>query len=231
MNAALPRVRTALQVMQPAALVAQGEQTAGALRAQWMQHKPRLEPDHANVLCVVDGQQKLLGTVPLGELLTLPDHQRLDSVAHRQWPRVGLEAEQEHVASLALQHHLTAVPVTDSEGRLLGLVGAAALLRILRREHVEDLHHLAGIGHETDQARDALEAPPVRRARHRLPWLIVGLLGSELRTGLLIGTVLALRLHRERLAAPDQGCRLPRAATMRISATSQQRSGDSRCRS
>ena len=182
MNTTLPHARTVEQVMEPAALVAQGEQTAGALRALWMQHKPRLKPDHANVLCVVDGQQKLLGTVPLGELLTLPDHQRLDGVARRQLPRVGLEAEQEHVASLALHHHLTAVPVTDAEGRLLGLVGAAALLRILRREHVEDLHHLAGIGHETDQARDALEAPPLRRARHRLPWLIVGLLGSAVAT-------------------------------------------------
>ena len=84
--------------------------------------------------------------MPLGELPTLPDPQRLDSVAHRQLPRVGLEAEQEHVASLAL--HL----------------------------------HLAGIGHETDPARDALEAPPLRRARHRLPWLIVGLLGSAVAT-------------------------------------------------
>jgi magnesium transporter len=54
------------------------------------------------------------------------------------------------------------------------------LLNILRREHVEDLHRLAGIAHEELRAREAMEEPPVRRARHRLPWLFVGLAGSML---------------------------------------------------
>jgi magnesium transporter len=56
------------------------------------------------------------------------------------------------------------------------------LLEILRREHVEDLHRLAGIAGESELARDAIEAPPVRRMRHRLPWLLVGLAGSILAT-------------------------------------------------
>jgi magnesium transporter len=58
-----------------------------------------------------------------------------------------------------------------------------ALLQILRREHVEDLHRLAGIEREAAQARHAIEDPPLRRARHRLPWLLVGLAGSALATG------------------------------------------------
>jgi magnesium transporter len=176
------RARTVQQVMEPAALLAPGDESIGVLRSRLLQARPSPRLDHADVVCVVDAQQQLLGTVPLGELLTLPDNQRLASVAHRQLPRVGPDTEQEHVASLALHHKLTAVPVTDAQGRLLGVVGAAALLRILRREHVEDLHRLAGIGHETDQARNALEAPPLRRMRHRLPWLIVGLLGSTVAT-------------------------------------------------
>jgi magnesium transporter len=54
------------------------------------------------------------------------------------------------------------------------------LLGILRREHVEDLHRLAGIVHEEERVREAMEAPPARRARHRLPWLLLGLAGSIL---------------------------------------------------
>jgi magnesium transporter len=61
-------------------------------------------------------------------------------------------------------------------------VGPASLIAILRREHVEDLHRLAGITREADHAREAVEEPPLRRARHRLPWLIVGLGGSMLAT-------------------------------------------------
>jgi magnesium transporter len=60
-------------------------------------------------------------------------------------------------------------------------------MHILRREHVEDIHRLSGIARETHQAREALESPPLRRARHRLPWLLVGLAGSMLATLLVAG--------------------------------------------
>jgi magnesium transporter len=136
----------------------------------------------ADIVCIVDGNERLIGSLAIGELLTLPDERPLGAVAQRNLPHVTPETDQEHVASLALHHRLTAVPVTDADGCLLGVVGAASLLRILRREHVEDLHRLAGIGRETEQARSALEAPPLRRARHRLPWLLVGLVGSVVAT-------------------------------------------------
>jgi magnesium transporter len=55
-------------------------------------------------------------------------------------------------------------------------------MRILRREHVEDIHHLAGITRESDRAREAIEEAPMRRVRHRLPWLLVGLGGSMVAT-------------------------------------------------
>jgi magnesium transporter len=96
--------------------------------------------------------------------------------------RVHPDADQEHVASLALHHGLDRIPVVDAEGRLLGVVPPLAMLRVLRREHVEDLHRLAGIRRETAQARHALEEPPARRVRDRLPWLLLGLLGSTLAT-------------------------------------------------
>ncbi len=86
------------------------------------------------------------------------------------------------MASLALDHVLSAVPVLDEHERLLGVVPSSALLRILRREHVEDIHRFAGISREAMQAREAIEAPPLRRLRHRQPWLLLGLLGSSLAT-------------------------------------------------
>ena len=70
--------------------------------------------------------------------------------------------------------------VVDGDNRLAGVVPAQALLGILRREHVEDLHRLAGIVREEAHIREAMEDPPVRRARHRLPWLLLGLAGSIL---------------------------------------------------
>ncbi len=97
-------------------------------------------------------------------------------------PQISPTIDQEEMASMVLLHGVTAIPVVDAQGRLMGVVGPQALMGVLRSEHVEDLHRLAGISSETAHARQAFEEPPLRRARHRLPWLIVGLAGSALAT-------------------------------------------------
>ncbi len=134
------------------------------------------------LLCVIDSGGQLLGTLTAAELLVLPDAAVLGAVVRRDRPRVQSDADQEAMASMALQNGVAAMPVVDAAGHLMGVVGSVALMDILRREHVEDLHRLAGVTRESDDARNALEAPPLRSARHRLPWLIVGLGGSVLAT-------------------------------------------------
>jgi magnesium transporter len=160
------------------ALLAAPEETVGALRQRVRErHLTRWE-----LVCVVDEQQRLVGTLAAPELLALPDEVLLRRVARRDHPQVAPGVDQEKMASIALHHGVGAVPVVDDDGRLVGVVGAATLMAILRREHVEDLHRLAGVTSESNQAREALEAPPLRRVRHRLPWLAVGLAGSMVAT-------------------------------------------------
>jgi len=153
-------------------------ETAGELRARLQ----RRHDTHWNLVCVVDADRRLLGTLGAAELLALGDARPLGEAARRDGPRVLPGTDQERMASVALHHGATAMPVVDEGGRLVGVVGPDTLMRILRREHVEDLHRLAGISRESLQAREALEEPPMRRVRHRLPWLIVGLAGSMLAT-------------------------------------------------
>ena len=124
----------------------------------------------------------LCGSVRLRDLLLGPPNQTLKEIMTPQPPTVFSTEDQERVAGLAVQYGLASVPVVDHQGHFLGVVPAEALIAILRREHVEDLHRLAGIQRENSHARLALEAPPARRARDRLPWLLVGLGGSILAT-------------------------------------------------
>ena len=138
--------------------------------------------DAAELVCACDAEGRLLGVVPLARLISLERNRRLGDVMLHPAPSVQPDEDQERIASIALHHGLDAVPVVDAAGTLLGVVPAAALLSILRREHVEDLHRLAGIDREAEQARHAMFEPPLRRARHRLPWLLVGLAGSVVAT-------------------------------------------------
>jgi len=136
--------------------------------------------DAVELVCLVGEHQELLGVAPIGRVLEAEADAPIGSLALAATPSVGLHTDQEHVASLAIRHGLSAVPVLDDERRLVGVVPAQALLEVLRHEHVEDLHRLAGIRHGQAWARAALEAGPLRRVWDRLPWLLVGLAGSVL---------------------------------------------------
>ena len=49
------------------------------------------------------------------------------------------------------------------------------------------LTRLSGVHRDQQMARDAIDAPPLRRARERLPWLLIGLAGSALVTVTMAG--------------------------------------------
>ncbi len=173
-----PVSETAAQHVVPRVPFAFAEDTVGSTLATL----PGNAYDSIEAVYILDQQGHLCGLVRLLDLLTLPRDRKLGEVMTSQTPTANLQDDQERVAGLAVQHNLTDVPVIDAQGRLLGVVPASALLAILRREHIEDLHRLAGIQRENSQTYHALEAHPVRRASDRLPWLLVGLLGSMLAT-------------------------------------------------
>lgn len=133
-----------------------------------------------DLVCVVDAARRLEGVVRVVDALAAEPQRPVRELLHAQVRAVRDDVPQEHVAHAALRSGVASVPVTDAQGRLVGVVPPLALLDTLYREHVEDLHRLAGIRREGEQARNALAEPPARRARHRLPWLLVGLGGSAL---------------------------------------------------
>lgn len=155
-----------------------GDETVAAMLARLVADKP----ENVEIICVTNGPDEFAGALPIGRLFAVDGAVVLREAMDPAFPRIGPAADQETAASLALHHHVDALPVVDSEGRLLGVMPSQALLQALRREHVEDLHLLAGIRREGAQARHAIEDPPMRRVRHRLPWLLVGLAGSAFAT-------------------------------------------------
>ena len=150
--------------------------------AQLLLRLPGHDFDYAGSVFLCNAEKKLLGAVPMARLLSEKSARPLGELAQEDLVAALASMDQEKMASRAITHGLTAMPVVDEAGRLMGVVPPQALMEILRREHVEDLHRLHGIRRETVHARAAMEAPPLRRVRDRLPWLMVGLVGSMLAT-------------------------------------------------
>jgi magnesium transporter len=145
---------------------------------------------------VVDDERRLVGRVTLPGLLGTDAGQSVGSVAEAVPATVRPDADQEHAAVVAMRHDLDSLPVTEADGRLVGVLTPRLLMTVLRAEHLEDLHRRAGIRRHDLMARDALESPPLRRARDRLPWLLVGLAGSAVATAVMAGfeTTMASRV-------------------------------------
>lgn len=141
--------------------------------------------DTVTSVYVTDSQNRLIGAVPLVALLAAPGQLQIGALMQDDPPCVQADLDREGAASLAIQTGLAAVPVIDDDGRFLGVFPPRAIMAVLRDEHLEDLHHMAGIWHHSQEAREALLAPPLRRARYRLPWLMIGLAGSMLATSLV----------------------------------------------
>jgi len=153
------------------------------------------QPASLELVLATDAHGRLVGAARLARIVALDPGDPIDKALERDFPRVRPNTDQERAASLALHHGVDALPVVDAEGCVLGVMPSQAIMQVLRREHVEDLHVLAGIQRESSQARHAIEDPPMRRVRHRLPWLLAGLGGAAVATMAMAGFEATLSAH------------------------------------
>ena len=86
--------------------------------------------------------------------------------------------DQEVAARRAVEHGESALAVLDEEGSFFGFVPPQRLLAVLLWEHEEDMDRLGGFVRNTSEVRRSSQEPAGRRFQHRVPWLLVGLVGA-----------------------------------------------------
>ncbi|MEZ5924868.1 MAG: magnesium transporter [Hyphomicrobiaceae bacterium] len=151
--------------------------------------------DATDLIVVVDSTKRYLGVVELRVLRQAMSDAPMCSLVDAAWPTVDAHVDQEHVSEIAAAHRVAALPVVAADGTLVGCIKPQTLLDILSMEHQEDVHRTAGILKRTESDRHALEDPPLRRVRLRLPWLIIGLALSTAATALMAGFEAALQAN------------------------------------
>ena len=160
--------------------VARPEQTAGDIRRALIGHRFGAIADVA----VLDGD-RLLGLVPLTDLLAAAEDATAGSLMDTSPPLVSEHTGQEEAAWRAIEHGEVSLAVVDGDGKFLGVIPPRRLLGVLLHEHEEDLARAAGVVRGTAAGRMATEERVTRRYRHRLPWLLVGLAGALLSAGVI----------------------------------------------
>lgn len=135
------------------------------------------EYESASVAAVCEGQQ-LVGLATIEGLLGARVDAAVDDVMDPDPPTVDPTTHQERVAWAAVQHGEPGIAVVDEHGAFRGLISAQALLAVLLEEHDEDMARLGGYLGSASEARSASTERVGRRLLHRLPWLLVGLVGA-----------------------------------------------------
>ncbi|MGH3457329.1 magnesium transporter [Aeromicrobium sp.] len=152
--------------------------TSGRERvAELLGRLPGRDFDSASMAAVCHGKV-LVGVVAIEQLLSAPPDAVVSDVMDGNPPVVSPDTHQEHVAWTAVQHGEPGIAVVDAAGKFRGLIPAQALLTVLLEEHDEDMARLGGYLGSASEARSASMERVGRRLVHRLPWLLVGLLGA-----------------------------------------------------
>ncbi len=134
-----------------------------------------------NYIYVLSSQKKLVGVLSVRDLFSARMSAKAGEVCVRKkLVTVHPSAHQEHAAYLALRHTLKAIPVVDVNRKFLGEITSDSILHIMHKEMHEDALKRAGIRHPGAVHANVLELPLLDSLRHRIPWLILGLIGGLL---------------------------------------------------
>jgi magnesium transporter len=131
-------------------------------------------------VAVVDAADRFVGLVRIEQLLAAEPHSPVADLMDADPPTVTSAEDEEVAAWKAVRHGESALAVVDAGGRLVGLVPPRRLVEVMLAEHDEDLARLGGYLASTASARHAIEEPVLPRLGHRLPWLLLGLVGALL---------------------------------------------------
>ncbi|MDP9349127.1 MAG: magnesium transporter [Gemmatimonadota bacterium] len=130
---------------------------------------------------VVDGENRLRGTLSLKALVTAEPAARVGELAEEVVASVHPETDQEEVGRIVARYNLTVVPVVDEAGHLVGGVTFDDVIDIIEAETTEDILRFGGVSQEEEIRGGWADA-----VRSRLPWLYLNVLTASLGAGVVL---------------------------------------------
>lgn len=126
-------------------------------------------------LYVVDGEGKLIGVVPIRNLVIAPPHRTLQEMMIADPIKGNVFMDQEEAARVVAKYELLALPIVDEAGHLEGIITVDDVIDIINEESTEDMYKMVGLAEE-----DRVFTPVSRSVRMRLPWTVLNLITATL---------------------------------------------------
>ncbi len=131
---------------------------------------------------VVDSRRHLLGVVTAKSLLLADTDAVIDDLTELNIIFANTNDDQEEVAKKLAKYDLLAIPIVDSEERLVGIVTVDDAIDVLEEEATEDMEKMAAI---TPTDKPYLLTGVIETWLKRIPWLLIMMVTATF-TGLVI---------------------------------------------
>ncbi|MDN5346072.1 magnesium transporter [Petrotoga miotherma DSM 10691] len=97
-------------------------------------------------LFVIDNTRKLKGTVELKDLIFSEEDEFIKNIMNENPIYSTVYDDEEEVARIMQDYDLLAIPVTDSEKRLVGIITIDDIVDVLEESATEDIQKMAAVG-------------------------------------------------------------------------------------
>jgi len=131
---------------------------------------------------VTDANRVLEGIVSLKELVLAPEQELIENIFESECIYVNTHDDQEAVIAVFKRYAFLALPVVDTEKRLIGIITIDDVMDVMEQEATEDFQIMAAM-QPSEEAY--LNTSVFQLARHRIGWLML-LMVSETVTGRII---------------------------------------------
>jgi magnesium transporter len=119
---------------------------------------------------VTDASRRLEGIVSLKDLVVADNNKKIEEIMRGEIISAKTLDDKEDIANLMKKYDLLAMPVTDNENRLVGIITVDDIVDVIEEENTEDFHKMATVGKIN---MSLLDASPLLLIQKRLPWLLV----------------------------------------------------------
>ncbi len=126
----------------------------------------------------------LAGVITIKDILLADEDDIIENLMEENVISVGTLDDQEQVAQIIRNYDFLAVPVVDTENRLVGIVTFDDAVDVMEEETTEDIQKMAAI---TSSDKPYTKIGVVETWWHRIPWLLLLMISATF-TGIIISS-------------------------------------------
>ena len=133
--------------------------------------------------CYVTDKRKLIGIITLKDLLLVKDHSSLiRDIMDNNVISVHTTDDREEIAQLLSKYDFLALPVLDTDDRMVGIITFDDAMDVIEEETTEDIEKMAAM---LPSDKEYLRSSSFDIYKQRIPWLLL-LMVSATFTGMII---------------------------------------------